>query len=1186
MPAAFYDFFRKINLKYIDGSSVIQPDFSVEADSTVDELNIIRGAGVNFGSSDPDSFKIDVEYDLSVPLGTTAVRLTDINNNVSDLNFVAGNNITLTRVDANNLRIDSADLTIVVNAISTANPSLITTATPHGLLDGAVVTFADTGIVTLDDNQFYADVSNTTQFTIYTDSGLTTPVDGSGFSYTSGGSIQVESVDTLSILLDVNIPNSQDNDILNYNATESKWENTSTPTFGTATATTGFIGNIDGNLTGGIISENTASTILDTTAATAMYTGDVTGRADTADAWHTARTFSFGGGDVSGFFTTDGSADINNIQLTIGANSVLLGTDTVGQYAKRLAVSGVGLSATTPETDDATEYTITSNATNAATADTIVSRDANSDFAANMITSDLTGDVIGNVDGNLTGGVISENTSSTILDTTGAVAVYTGNVTGNADTASALSSAVTVTLTGDVAGTATFTSAGDTASIAATIQADSVALGTDTTGNYVRTITGTANEIAVANSGTEDADIVLSLPSDVTIANDLTVTNNLIVSQNLTVSGTTTTVNSNEVNIGDSIILLNSDETGTPSQNGGIEIERGTSDNARFIWDETNDTWSPQLFNTTWQNTTLTASEFIGPLTGAVTGNADTASKWQTARSVNFGTGDVSGSFTIDGDNDINDIVLTVADNSHNHVSTNISDFQEAVTDTVGAMVSANTESGGIDVSFDDATDKLNFQLSTVNLTLTNTVGVGVTGSATIDLSESTINLETEFNGQLPLGTSTSGNYVEDFSVTSGTGISVTGESPAAEGNNITIAGIDATNTVKGVASFDATDFLVSSGAVSLVHEAVEDIVGEMVSGNTEGGISVTYDDTANKLNFDVNNTRLIFTMGGATVADEVVSPGVDTTIAIARSPTITVSGAVAGTVELTNLGSASLSTTMTSNLDDINDVNVTNPTDGYFLQWNNSAGEFQLAAVGGVSVPTLDDVLTQGATSAITTTLSNTTSGGSGAGLVVEEISATGTEVNFTKNIDAGSNNVTATQFIGEHRGDVAQADGTTIIDATAGTMDWTKLANVPTPVYAVVSCGTSAFGVVERNGGTVDTIPFDTVDSQNSTDFDTSTYTYTTPVAGVYRVMMNVYTKGVVADGGTFTGNDTEYFIRTQESGQSSVDQSDGPVNSTAQSFSSKEWILSLGASCTIKALFKGQIYERSQMTITKLF
>jgi hypothetical protein len=59
----------------------------------------------------------------------------------------------------------------------------------------------------------------------------------------------------------------------------------------------------------------------------------------------------------------------------------------------------------------------------------------------------------------------------------------------------------------------------------------------------------------------------------------------------LIVTGTTTTVNSTEVNIGDSIILLNSDETGAPSQNGGIEIERGTADNVALFWNETADAW-------------------------------------------------------------------------------------------------------------------------------------------------------------------------------------------------------------------------------------------------------------------------------------------------------------------------------------------------------------------------------------------------------------------------------------------------------------------------------------------------------------------------------------------------------------------------------------------------------------------
>ena len=66
----------------------------------------------------------------------------------------------------------------------------------------------------------------------------------------------------------------------------------------------------------------------------------------------------------------------------------------------------------------------------------------------------------------------------------------------------------------------------------------------------------------------------------------------VVISGNLTVNGTTTSVNSNEVNIGDSIIKLNSDETGAATQDAGFEVERGTDTNVSFIWNETNDYFS------------------------------------------------------------------------------------------------------------------------------------------------------------------------------------------------------------------------------------------------------------------------------------------------------------------------------------------------------------------------------------------------------------------------------------------------------------------------------------------------------------------------------------------------------------------------------------------------------------------
>lgn len=70
---------------------------------------------------------------------------------------------------------------------------------------------------------------------------------------------------------------------------------------------------------------------------------------------------------------------------------------------------------------------------------------------------------------------------------------------------------------------------------------------------------------------------------------------NVTVSGNLTVSGTTTTVNSNEVNIGDAVILLNSDYSGSAaSESAGFEIERDATagGNTSLLWDEGNDYWA------------------------------------------------------------------------------------------------------------------------------------------------------------------------------------------------------------------------------------------------------------------------------------------------------------------------------------------------------------------------------------------------------------------------------------------------------------------------------------------------------------------------------------------------------------------------------------------------------------------
>jgi hypothetical protein len=67
---------------------------------------------------------------------------------------------------------------------------------------------------------------------------------------------------------------------------------------------------------------------------------------------------------------------------------------------------------------------------------------------------------------------------------------------------------------------------------------------------------------------------------------------NLVLQKDLTVGGVINFVNSNQIDIGDNIVVLNAGVTGTPIQNSGIEVERGTSLNAELLWNEAGDYWT------------------------------------------------------------------------------------------------------------------------------------------------------------------------------------------------------------------------------------------------------------------------------------------------------------------------------------------------------------------------------------------------------------------------------------------------------------------------------------------------------------------------------------------------------------------------------------------------------------------
>lgn len=144
------------------------------------------------------------------------------------------------------------------------------------------------------------------------------------------------------------------------------------------------------------------------------------------------------------------------------------------------------------------------------------------------------------------------------------------------------------------------------------LTASDVTLGTHTSGNYVASVSGTAGEVEVSGTG-EGASVTVGLPNNVSITNDLSVGNDLTVTGNLTVSGTTTTVNSETVTFDDNILVLNNNYSGSaPTEHAGLEVERGTLDNAAFRWNETLDKWQVSSDNSTFNSIIHDGSDVDG----------------------------------------------------------------------------------------------------------------------------------------------------------------------------------------------------------------------------------------------------------------------------------------------------------------------------------------------------------------------------------------------------------------------------------------------------------------------------------------------------------------------------------------------------------------------------------------------
>jgi hypothetical protein len=99
--------------------------------------------------------------------------------------------------------------------------------------------------------------------------------------------------------------------------------------------------------------------------------------------------------------------------------------------------------------------------------------------------------------------------------------------------------------------------------------------------------------VVASVTGTTGEIEVSGTANDVIIGlpDDVTIAGILTVTGDLNVEGNLNAVNRTEINLEDNTIVLNTGATGTPSVNAGIQVDRGDEDNASLLWDETLNVW-------------------------------------------------------------------------------------------------------------------------------------------------------------------------------------------------------------------------------------------------------------------------------------------------------------------------------------------------------------------------------------------------------------------------------------------------------------------------------------------------------------------------------------------------------------------------------------------------------------------
>jgi hypothetical protein len=358
-------------------------------------------------------------------------------------------------------------------------------------------------------------------------------------------------------------------------------------------------------------------------------------------------TTSLSGSEMT--ITTDGGVVTETSTDILTNKSISGSTNTLSNIANtslsNSSVSFGGVSLALGASDDTPAFDLT-NATSYPTS-SLVGTITNAQLDGSIANAKLSNSTVTISDDSSTSTVVPLGAGFTILGGSGINTSLNGSemtiVADNVPTSSLSGTISNDQLTGSIANTKLSNSA-------VTVGSTSIALGATAT-----TLAGitdiTAGSINIAGN------VIKSVDSTVVEIGDgdgLSVAGNLTVAGNFTVSGDTTTLSSTNTVITDKLYELANGTTGSPTGDAGIVIERGNESNAFIGYDESEDKFKVGVGTFTGASTgnlTITTGTLIanieGNVSGALTGNADTATALASAVNIAGQSFDGSGAITI-----------------------------------------------------------------------------------------------------------------------------------------------------------------------------------------------------------------------------------------------------------------------------------------------------------------------------------------------------------------------------------------------------------------------------------------------------------------------------------------------------------------------------------------------------------